>query len=64
VELEKIPDLAKLKDYPFYPAAQGEFHRLAGRKAKARVCFEKALKLARNPAESRFLERKLTASID
>ncbi len=23
VELEKIPDLPKLKDYPFYPAAQG-----------------------------------------
>jgi len=30
-ELRKIPDRAKLKDYPFYPAARGEFHFLAGR---------------------------------
>ncbi len=63
VELEKIPDLSKLKDYPFYPAAQGEFHRLAGRREEARVCFERALKLARNPSETRFLERKLMACI-
>ena len=34
-ELRKIPDPSKLKDYPFYPAAQGEFHSLAGRPAEA-----------------------------
>jgi RNA polymerase sigma factor (sigma-70 family) len=61
VELRKIPDLPKLKDYPFYPAAQGEFHRLAGREDEARNCFESALKLARNPSEKCFLERKLEA---
>jgi RNA polymerase sigma-70 factor (ECF subfamily) len=60
-ELEAISDSAKLDDYPFYPAAQGEFHRLAGDGEKARTCFETALKLARNPAEARFLERKLEA---
>jgi predicted RNA polymerase sigma factor len=64
VELEKIPDLPKLKDYPFYPAAQGEFHRLAGRREEARVSFERALKLARNPSEARFLERKLKTRMD
>jgi RNA polymerase sigma factor (sigma-70 family) len=58
-ELEKIPDLPKLRNYPFYPASQGEFHRLAGRKEEARGYFESALKLARNSSEARFLERKL-----
>jgi predicted RNA polymerase sigma factor len=40
-ELRKIPDPAKLKDDPFYPAAQGEFHLLAGRPAEAGKHFEK-----------------------
>jgi RNA polymerase sigma-70 factor (ECF subfamily) len=61
LELEKIPNPAKLKDYPFYPAAQGEFHRAAGRKEEAQRYFRSALKLARNPAEARFLEIKLQA---
>jgi RNA polymerase sigma-70 factor (ECF subfamily) len=61
-ELRKIPDPAKLKDYPFYPAAQGEFHLLAGRPAEARKHFEKAVKLARSPSETNFFERKLKAT--
>ena len=60
-ELERIPALPTLKDYPFYPAAQGEFHRLAGHRDAARACFERALALARTPAEARYLERKLEA---
>ena len=60
-ELERIPALPTLQDYPFYPAAQGEFHRLAGHSDAARSCFERALALARNPAEARYLERKLEA---
>jgi RNA polymerase sigma factor (sigma-70 family) len=60
-ELRKIPDPAKLKDYPFYPAAQGEFHFLAGRPAEAVMHFEKARKLARSRSETNFFERKLTA---
>jgi RNA polymerase sigma-70 factor (ECF subfamily) len=59
VELERLPDPSRLKDYPFFPAAQGEFHRLAGHGQEARACFAKALRLARNVAEARFLERKL-----
>ncbi len=60
-ELGKIPDPAKLKDYPFYPAAQGEFHLLAGRPAEAGKRFEKAMKLARSRSETNFFERKLKA---
>src|SRR6185295_215806 len=58
-ELAKIPDPTKLKDYPFYPAAQGEFNLLAGRPAEAEKHFEKAVKLARSPSEVTFFERKL-----
>jgi hypothetical protein len=57
-ELRKILDPVKL-DYPFYPAAQGEFHLLAGRPAEARKHFEKALELARSRCETNFFERKL-----
>ena len=60
-ELRRILDPGKLKDYPFYPAAQGEFHLLAGRPAEARKHFEKALELARSRSEMNFFERKLKA---
>jgi RNA polymerase sigma-70 factor (ECF subfamily) len=60
-ELSKIPDPARLKDYPFYPAAQGEFHLLAGRPADAAKRFEIAIKLARSQPETNFFERKLKA---
>jgi RNA polymerase sigma-70 factor (ECF subfamily) len=58
-ELKKIPDPAKLKNYPFYPAAQGEFHLLAGRPAEAEKHFALAIKLARSRSETSFFERKL-----
>lgn len=60
-ELKKIPDSAKLKDYPFYPAAQGEFHFLAGRPAEAAKHFEKAMTLARSQPETNFFEQKRKA---
>jgi RNA polymerase sigma factor (sigma-70 family) len=63
-ELSKIPDTGNLKDYPFYPAAHGEFHLLAGRLAEAAKHFEKALKLARSRSETDFFERKLTAVVE
>src|SRR5262245_24491364 len=47
-ELLKLSDAVRLKDYPFYPAAQGEFHLLAHRPAEAAKHFEKAVKLARS----------------
>ena len=58
-ELEKIDDSRKLKEYPFYPAAHGEFHFLAGRYDEAGRYFEKAIKLARTSSEINFFERKL-----
>jgi predicted RNA polymerase sigma factor len=51
----------KLKDYPFYPAAQGEFQLLAGRPREAGAHFEQAMKLARNEPEKNFFESKLKA---
>jgi MacB-like protein len=53
--------VVRAKDYPFYPAAHGEFHLLAGRPAAAAEYFEKALKLARSRSETEFFERKLRA---
>jgi RNA polymerase sigma factor (sigma-70 family) len=58
-EIAKIPDPGKLKEYPFYPAAQGEFHLLAGRPAEAGEQFELAKRLARTRSETDFFERKL-----
>lgn len=63
-ELEKIPDPGKLRDYPFYPAAQGEFHLRAGRPAEAGKYFARALQLARSRAETEFFERKVQACKD
>jgi len=60
-ELRKIPDSEKLRNYPFYPAAQGEFCLLAGHPIEARKHFEKAMKLARTRTEINFFERKLEA---
>ncbi|MBI2689246.1 MAG: sigma-70 family RNA polymerase sigma factor [Acidobacteria bacterium] len=57
-ELNNIPDIGKLKDYPFYAAAQGEFHLEAGRPAEAAAHFENAIRLARNPSEALFFENK------
>ncbi len=57
-ELGRITDAGKLKDYPFYPAAFGEFHLLAGRHEEAGKHFEKAMGLARNEHERDFFEKK------
>jgi RNA polymerase sigma-70 factor (ECF subfamily) len=58
-ELQKISDPAKLEEYPFYPAAQGEFHLLAGRPAEAAKHFERAIELAQSRSATSFFERKL-----
>ena len=62
--LEKIPDSGRLRDYPFYPAAQGEFHLRAGRPAEAGKLFARALRLARSRAETEFFERKVQTCKD
>lgn len=53
-ELSQLSDAGKLKDYPFYPAAQDEFHLLAGRPVEAAQHFEKAKQLARSQSETNF----------
>jgi RNA polymerase sigma-70 factor (ECF subfamily) len=58
-ELVKIPDSEKIEAYPFYSAAMGEFHLLAGHPDEAALHFKKALKLSRSPSERNFFERKL-----
>ena len=61
-KLEKTPDLSKLSDDPFFPAARREFHRLAGHGNEARDGLEHALELGRNPTETRFPQTELAAS--
>jgi RNA polymerase sigma-70 factor (ECF subfamily) len=56
-----IADRDRLERYPFYPAALGEFCFRAGRAEEAKAHFARACSLARSPAESRYLERKLAA---
>jgi RNA polymerase sigma factor (sigma-70 family) len=58
-ELDALQDVPILEKYPFYPGARGEFYSLAGRPDQARECFQKALSLARSPAEVKFFEMKL-----
>jgi RNA polymerase sigma factor (sigma-70 family) len=60
-EIGKITEAAKLKDYPFLPAAEGEFHLLAGRPAEAEEHFLRAARLARSSSETNFFHRKLDA---
>src|SRR5262245_28306557 len=59
--LKESEDQEKLKDYPYYPAALGEFHRIVGQIEEAKECFQKAVQLARNPGEMRFWEDKWKA---
>jgi RNA polymerase sigma-70 factor (ECF subfamily) len=47
--------------YPFYFAALGEFDLRSGRYEAAREQFRKAVALARNPTERRFLEARIAA---
>jgi RNA polymerase sigma factor (sigma-70 family) len=58
-ELGRIPDAGRLKEYPFLPAAFGEFHLRAGREEEAGRYFGRAMELARSRAEKGFFERKI-----
>jgi RNA polymerase sigma factor (sigma-70 family) len=62
--LKNLPGADKLKEYPFYPAALGEFHLLAGRLKEAGAYFAEAVKQSRNKSEKLFFERKLKACQD
>ena len=49
----------RLRSYPFYPAAIGEFEWRRGHLDSAREHFSAAVRLARNDAERRFLEKRV-----
>jgi RNA polymerase sigma factor (sigma-70 family) len=56
--IEAIENRERLAEYPFFPAALGELELRAGRPASARRHFREAVRLARNPAERRFLQQR------
>jgi predicted RNA polymerase sigma factor len=58
-ELRKISEADTLDDYPFYPAAQGEFLLAAGRPKEAKKYFNDALRRARTPTERNYFESKI-----
>jgi RNA polymerase sigma factor (sigma-70 family) len=57
--LDTIPDLERLRRYPFYPAAVGELELRRGNIDAARRHFSEAVRLARNDVERRFLEKRI-----
>ena len=57
--LRAIADSDRLASYPFYPAAMGELELRRGDRDAARAHLQAALDLARNPAERRFLMKRL-----
>jgi RNA polymerase sigma-70 factor (ECF subfamily) len=59
--IEAIEHRERLARYPFFPAAMGELELRAGRPGSARRHFRQALRLARNPAERRFLQQRESA---
>jgi RNA polymerase sigma-70 factor (ECF subfamily) len=60
-EISAIANQERLIKYPFYFAALGEFDLRSGRYESAREQFRKAVALARNPTERRFLEARIVA---
>lgn len=61
-ELHGIANPERLRSYPFYPAALGEFELRLGHLDAARQHYRAALVLARNDAERHFLEKRLAAT--
>ena len=59
--IDAILDRGDLVDYRLAHAARAELCRRLGRTAEARASFERALALARQEPERRFLERRLAA---
>jgi RNA polymerase sigma-70 factor (ECF subfamily) len=59
--IRNIKDSDRLAEYPFFFASLGELELRSGRVEIARVHFEKARRLARNPMEQRFLDQRVAA---
>jgi RNA polymerase sigma-70 factor (ECF subfamily) len=60
--LRDITDTERLRAYPFYAAALGEFELRLGNLVAAREHFLAALTLARNDTERHFLQKRLAAA--
>jgi RNA polymerase sigma factor (sigma-70 family) len=56
--IEAIEHRERLASYPFFPAALAELELRAGRRSSAQGHFREARRLARNPAERRFLQQR------
>jgi RNA polymerase sigma factor (sigma-70 family) len=56
--IEAIEHRDRLARYPFLPAALGELELRAGRPLPAQQHFHEAARLARNPAERRYLQQR------
>jgi RNA polymerase sigma factor (sigma-70 family) len=61
VELGQIASSERLSAYPFYFAAFGELELRSGRHEVAHAHFTRAIELARNPMERRFLAQRAAA---
>jgi len=59
--MRAIEGADRLARYPFYAAALGELELRMGNASFARESFVRALRLARNDGERRFLERRIAA---
>jgi predicted RNA polymerase sigma factor len=59
-EIAAIDDRERLASYPFYEAALGELELRCGRDDAARQHFTIAHRMARNPMERQFLDRRLS----
>jgi RNA polymerase sigma-70 factor (ECF subfamily) len=59
--IEEILDRGELADYALAWSARGELYRRLGRNEEARASYRRALALARQTPERRFLERQLEA---
>ena len=57
--IDRVEARGELAQYYLLPAARADLLRRAGRPAEALTHYERALALARNPAERRYLERRL-----
>jgi RNA polymerase sigma-70 factor (ECF subfamily) len=60
-EIAAIAGSERLSAYPLYPAALGELELRRGRDDAARAHFKTARRLARNPMERQYLDRRLNA---
>jgi RNA polymerase sigma-70 factor (ECF subfamily) len=58
-QIDAILERGELKDYHLLYSAQAELYRKTGRKNEARASWERALALAQQDPERRFIERKL-----